>query len=53
VLGAKVEAPFLPTLNHLFVPVEGTPTGAKYASAGHVDPQVIQLIVEWIRNSQG
>ncbi len=36
-------------LNHLFMEVEGTATGAEYGRAGKVDPGVTAAIVEWIR----
>ncbi len=35
-------------LNHLFLPGEGPPSPADYRKAGHVDPQVIADIAEWI-----
>lgn len=49
-LGTRCEAHFLPTLNHLFMPVEGKATGAEYSSPGHVDPQVTQLISKWVKS---
>jgi len=48
-LGGKAEAHFLPALNHLFMTVEGQPTGAEYGVPGHVDPQVMQIISKWIK----
>lgn len=37
-----------PSLNHLFVAGEGTPTPAEYQLPGHVDPQVVSDIAAWI-----
>ncbi len=45
---AMREAHFFPTLNHLFMPVEGQATGAEYGRASHVSPEVIQVIAKWI-----
>jgi hypothetical protein len=45
---AMREAHFFPTLNHLFMPVEGQATGAEYGRASHVSPDVIQVIAKWI-----
>jgi hypothetical protein len=45
---AMREAHFFPTLNHLFMPVEGQATGAEYGRASHVSPEVIQIIAKWI-----
>jgi uncharacterized protein len=45
---AMREAHFFPTLNHLFMPVEGQGTGAEYGRASHVSPEVIQIIAKWI-----
>jgi pimeloyl-ACP methyl ester carboxylesterase len=43
------EAHFFPTLNHLFMPVEGqNPTGAEYGRASHVAPEVIRTIAAWV-----
>lgn len=39
---------WFPDLNHLFMRVAGAPTGAEYGRAGHVDPQVIETIADWI-----
>jgi fermentation-respiration switch protein FrsA (DUF1100 family) len=38
-----------PKLNHLFLPGEGPPSPADYRVPGHVDPQVIADIADWIR----
>ena len=48
-LGGRAEAHFLPSLNHLFMTVEGRPTGAEYGLPGHVDPQVMQFISKWVK----
>ena len=45
---AMREAHFFPTLNHLFMPVEGQATGAEYGRASHVSPEVIEVIAKWI-----
>ena len=45
---AMREAHFFPNLNHLFLPVEGEPTGAEYGLAGHVPEEVIQTIAAWV-----
>jgi dienelactone hydrolase len=45
---AMREAHFFPTLNHLFMPVEGQATGAEYGRASHVSPEVIQIIAKWV-----
>ncbi|MGD0258392.1 MAG: alpha/beta fold hydrolase [Verrucomicrobiota bacterium] len=37
-----------PTLNHLFMEVEGQSTGAEYELAGHVAENVIKDIADWI-----
>lgn len=37
-----------PGLNHLFMRVEGTSSGAEYALPGHVDGDVIGAIADWI-----
>ena len=42
------EAHFFPTLNHLFMPVDGQATGAEYGRASHVSAEVIQVIAKWI-----
>ncbi len=38
-----------PSLSHLFIAGTGTPSPADYATAGHVDPQVITDIAAWVR----
>jgi uncharacterized protein len=45
---AMREAHFFPTLNHLFMPVEGQATGAEYRTTSHVSAEVIQVIAKWI-----
>jgi pimeloyl-ACP methyl ester carboxylesterase len=42
------EAHFFPTLNHLFMSVEGQATGAEYGRASHVSAEVIQIIAKWV-----
>jgi hypothetical protein len=37
-----------PTLNHLFMEVEGQSTGAEYELASHVAENVIKDIADWI-----
>ena len=46
------EIHWLPNLNHLFLPVEGDSTGAEYARAANIPPEVIQIISAWV-NKQG
>lgn len=46
------ETHFFPNLNHLFLNVEGQPTGAEYGRAGNIPPEVIQTIAAWV-NKQG
>jgi pimeloyl-ACP methyl ester carboxylesterase len=46
--GARREMHWLSNLNHLFMPVDGEPTGAEYGRAGHVDKEVLNLISVWI-----
>ena len=41
-------AHFFPNLNHLFLPVEGEATGAEYGHPGHIPPEVIQTIADWV-----
>ena len=48
VKSVKAEPHWFPDLNHLFMPVEGRATGAEYAKASHVDPEVIKVIAAWI-----
>ncbi len=43
------EAHFFPNLNHLFIPVEGEPTGAEYGIAGRIPQEVIQTITTWVK----
>lgn len=42
------ECHWFPQLNHLFIAVEGQPTGAEYGRAGHVASQVTELLAAWI-----
>jgi hypothetical protein len=42
------EPHWFPNLNHLFMPVEGQPTGGEYSKASHVDPEVIKVIAAWV-----
>jgi dienelactone hydrolase len=42
------EAHFFANLNHLFLPVEGQPTGAEYGIAAQIPPEVIQVIATWV-----
>ena len=37
-----------PALTHLFIPGQGAPSPAEYATAGHVDPQVTIDIAAWM-----
>ena len=46
--GKKAEFQLFPNLNHLMMPVEGESTGAEYAKPGHVDPEVVKTIADWI-----
>ena len=43
------EARFFPDLNHLFMTVEGKSSVVSYQTPGHVAPEVINLIAEWIK----
>jgi hypothetical protein len=38
-----------PTLNHLFMPVTGRPTGAEYATANHILLEVVEDIAAWVK----
>jgi len=38
----------LPGLNHLFLKGEGDPNPEEYGRPGHVDPQVLDLISDWL-----
>ncbi len=42
---------YYPHLNHLFMPGEGMATPQEYGLPGHVDQQVIDDIVQWIRKN--
>lgn len=44
----RIDYRSFPGLNHLFMPVAGTSSGAEYASPGHVDAAVIGAIADWI-----
>jgi len=44
----KAESHWFPDLNHLFMPVEGDPTGSEYGIPGKVSDEVIQVIAAWI-----
>jgi pimeloyl-ACP methyl ester carboxylesterase len=50
---AQRESHWFPHLNHLFMPVEGQPTGAEYGRAGNVAAEVIQVIAAWIKKQAG
>jgi hypothetical protein len=40
-----------PKLNHLFVAGEGRSTPEEYDKPGHVSPEVIADIADWIRDA--
>jgi hypothetical protein len=44
----KAEAHWFPDLNHLFMAVEGDPTGSEYGRAGKVSDEVIKVMATWI-----
>jgi pimeloyl-ACP methyl ester carboxylesterase len=46
--GKKAEFKLFPTLNHLMMPVEGESTGAEYGKPGHLDPEVVKTIADWV-----
>ncbi|MDT8067319.1 MAG: alpha/beta fold hydrolase [Terriglobia bacterium] len=46
--GKRAEFKVFPNLNHLMMPVEGASTGAEYGKPGHVDPEVVKAITDWI-----
>ncbi len=48
-LGDQAEYRYYESLNHLFIPGEGTPSPDEYAVPGKVDPQVITDLAEWIK----
>jgi dienelactone hydrolase len=50
-LDTKENAEFISyeSLNHLFIPGEGTPTNTEYFKIGHVDASVITDIANWIK----
>ena len=43
------EARFFADLNHLFMTVEGESSVASYQTPGHVAPEVVKVIAEWIK----
>ncbi|HET7790902.1 MAG TPA: alpha/beta hydrolase [Gemmatimonadales bacterium] len=45
---SRWDAHLFPGLNHLFMAVDGTSTGAEYGREGHVDPAVIDTIAAWV-----
>lgn len=45
----NVSFKLFPTLNHLFVAGDGISTPQEYLNEGHVDPEVISFIVNWIK----
>ncbi len=46
------ETHFFPNLNHLFLNVEGQPTGAEYGRPGKIPPEVIRAIAAWVNKQQ-
>jgi dienelactone hydrolase len=38
-----------PTLNHLFMPVGGSPTGKEYGTTNHILPEVVEDIATWVK----
>jgi uncharacterized protein len=46
-----VEFKMYPKMNHLFISGEGKPVPEDYQIAGHVDKQVINDIIEWIKKN--
>lgn len=49
--GKKAEFKVFPNLNHLMMPVEGESTGLEYGRPGHVDPEVVKTIADWIEKN--
>lgn len=47
--GGRVQYRLFPELNHIFVRVQGTSTGAENALPGQVDPAVAEAIAAWIQ----
>ena len=49
-LGDRADVAFetFPTLNHLLMPGDGTPSPEEYQTPGHVDGGVINAIAEWV-----
>lgn len=45
----NVSFKLFPKLNHLFVAGEGISTPQEYLTEGHVDPEVISFILNWIK----
>lgn len=48
IMALKPGARWFDNLNHLFMPVEGKPTGAEYSLPSHVDPEVGKVITAWV-----
>ena len=48
----KAEAHWFAELNHLFMPVEGDPTGSEYGRPGKVAPEVIQVIADFVNRNR-
>jgi pimeloyl-ACP methyl ester carboxylesterase len=46
--GGRASYKLLPGLNHLFMKVEGEPTGGEYAIAGHVAPELADAVAAWV-----
>jgi hypothetical protein len=40
-----------PALNHLFISGEGRSIPSEYLQPGHVDPQVVTDIADWIQRN--
>jgi len=38
-----------PTVNHMFIPVNGPATGAEYDQPGHVESDVIEDVASWVK----
>lgn len=46
---ATVVFKLYPALNHLFIAGEGAPNPTEYNTAGHVGPDVIKDIIQWVK----
>ena len=46
---AQRDSRLFPSLNHLFIPVEGESTGQEYNQPGQVAPEVIQAIAQFVK----